>query len=62
MDLLTTKEVAKILGVSMRQVQALITNRKLPAQKYGRDYFIKESDLKLVEDRKVGRPKKIDVK
>ncbi|HEY1403079.1 MAG TPA: helix-turn-helix domain-containing protein, partial [Pyrinomonadaceae bacterium] len=60
MDLLTTKEVAKLSGVSMRQVQALITNGRLPAQKYGRDYFIKETDLKLVEDRKVGRPKKFN--
>lgn len=58
MDLLTTKEVAKLLGVSMRQVQALITNGRLPAQKFGRDYFIKEKDLKLVENRKVGRPRK----
>ena len=60
MDLLTTKEVAKLLGVSMRQVQALVTSGKLPAQKFGRDYMIREKDLKLVEDRKVGRPKKID--
>jgi excisionase family DNA binding protein len=35
MDLLTTKEVANLLGVSMRQVQALITSGRLPAQKYG---------------------------
>ncbi|HEX8127852.1 MAG TPA: helix-turn-helix domain-containing protein [Pyrinomonadaceae bacterium] len=60
MDLLTTKEVAKLLGVSMRQVQALITNGRLPAQKFGRDYMIAEKDLKLVEVRKVGRPKKVD--
>jgi len=30
----------------------------LPAEKMGRDYFIKESDLKLVENRKTGRPPK----
>jgi hypothetical protein len=30
----------------------------LPAEKTGRDYFIKESDLKLVENRQTGRPPK----
>jgi hypothetical protein len=29
----------------------------LPAQKVGRDYIIREEDLKLVEDRKPGRPR-----
>ena len=60
MNLLTTKEVAELLDVSMRQVQALITKGRLPAQKIGRDYLSLEKDLKLVENRKVGRPKKID--
>jgi len=39
-------------------VQLLIQSGRLPAQKFGRDYMIKEADLKLVENRKVGRPKK----
>jgi len=58
MNMLTTKEVAEKLGVTMRRVQALITNGQLPAKKFGRDYVIAEKDLKLVKDRKVGRPKK----
>lgn len=58
MELLTTKEVAERLGVSIRRIQALITSGNLPATKLGRDYVIKESDLKLVEDRKPGRPSK----
>jgi excisionase family DNA binding protein len=58
MNLLTTKEAAKQLGVSRRRVLALIQTERLPAQKFGRDYMIKEKDLKLVENRKVGRPKK----
>ncbi|HST51595.1 MAG TPA: helix-turn-helix domain-containing protein [Pyrinomonadaceae bacterium] len=58
MDFLTTKEAAKKLGVKVRMVQLLIQSGRLPAQKFGRDYMIKESDLKLVENRKVGRPKK----
>jgi excisionase family DNA binding protein len=58
MDFLTTKQAAEKLGITPRRVQALITDGKLPAQKFGRDYFIREKDLKLVENRKVGRPKK----
>lgn len=56
---LTTKEVAEKLGISVRQVQTLIKNERLPAEKRGRDWFVKEEDLKLVEERpKTGRPPK----
>ena len=58
MNLLTTKEVAERLGVKIRMVQVLIQSGRLPATKFGRDYMIKEADLKLVKNRKVGRPKK----
>ena len=58
MALLTTKDVAEKLGVSVRRVQAMITDGNLPATKLGRDYVIKESDLKFVKDRKPGRPPK----
>jgi excisionase family DNA binding protein len=58
MKLLTTSEAAKRLGVHVTRVRALITAQRLPAQKLGRDYVIREADLKLVEDRKPGRPPK----
>jgi excisionase family DNA binding protein len=58
MKLLTTKEAAERLGVSVTRVQQLILAERLPAEKMGRDYFIQEDDLKLVADRKVGRPRK----
>ncbi len=58
MTLLTTKDAAEKLGVSVRRVQALINNGNLPAQKLGRDYVIQESDLDLVKNRKPGRPPK----
>jgi excisionase family DNA binding protein len=58
MGLLTTKEVAEKLGVSVLRVQQLIWADRLPAEKMGRDYFIKEEDLSLVEVRKPGRPPK----
>lgn len=54
--MLTTKEVADALGISLRQVQTLIQREKLPAEKFGRDYMVKESDLELVRERPKGRP------
>ncbi len=57
-DLLTTREVAERLGISLRRVRALIEAGKLPSQQFGRDHLIKESDLKLVKDPKPGRPSK----
>ena len=59
MSLLTTNEVAVRLGVTLPRVHALIRDGRLPAEKMGRDYFIKESDLALVADRKPGRPKSL---
>ena len=58
MSLMTTKEAAERLGVSTLRVQQLIWAGRLPAQKLGRDYVIEEADLKLVADRKPGRPRK----
>ncbi len=56
---LTTREVAEKLGVSDSQVRYLILRGKLPAQKFGHIHVVKESDLELVRERKVGRsPKK----
>jgi excisionase family DNA binding protein len=56
--LMTTREVAERLGVTQSRVRALIQSGRLPSEQYGRDHLIKESDLKLVEDRKPGRPPK----
>lgn len=55
---LTTQEVAEKLGVSVRRVVALINSGDLPSSRVGRSHVIKESDLKLVEERKPGRPSK----
>ncbi len=54
---LTTKEVAKKLGLSVGRVQQFIAEGRLPATKIGQTNLVKESDLKLVEYRKTGRPK-----
>jgi len=58
MGLISTKDAAKKLGISVLRVQQLIWAERLPAQKIGRDYIIDEKDLKLVEIRKPGRPRK----
>lgn len=58
MESLTTKEAAESLGVTVQRIHALIKEGRLPASKRGRDYFIKVEDLKLVENRKPGRPSK----
>lgn len=58
MKMLTTKEAGERLGVTVQRIHALLRDGRLPAEKFGRDYLIKESDLKLVENRKPGRPPK----
>lgn len=58
MTLLTTKQVAEELGITAKRVLQLIWEERLPAQKAGRDYFINSADLKLVKNRKPGRPRK----
>lgn len=58
MKLLTTKEAAEKLSVTVRRVQAMIKDGRLEAEKLGRDYVVKESALEAVKERKTGRPKK----
>ncbi len=58
MKLLTTREAAERRGVSVRLIQQLIKLGKLPAEKIGRDYVIKERDVdKVTIYGKVGRPR-----
>jgi len=58
---LTTAQVASALGVTKRRVLALIAAKRLPAQIMGGGqrpiYLIARENLKLVKDRKPGRPK-----
>jgi len=56
-NLISSKEAAKKLGLSLRRVQALITDGRLPAQKIGNSYVVNEKDLELVKERTPGRPK-----
>ena len=54
---ITTKQAAEELFVSRRRVQALIKAGRLPAQKRGRDWYIKDDDLWEVYNRQPGRPR-----
>jgi excisionase family DNA binding protein len=61
MGLISSAEAAVRLGVHITRVQVLIREGRLPAQKIGRTYVVDEDDLKLVEDRKPGRPRKAPI-
>ena len=55
--ILTTRQVAERLNISLRRVQALIKNGRLPSQQIGREHLIREADIQLVENRTPGRPR-----
>ena len=58
--MLTTPQVASILGVTIRTVQRHIKAGQLEAIKPGRDFLISQEELDRFkrERRRVGRPKK----
>jgi len=59
-EILSVQEVADKLNLSRIRVNQLIDEKKLPAQKVGRSYVIRASDLHLVAERKkAGRPPKV---
>lgn len=53
---ISTKQAAKNLNVSVRRIQALIAEGRLPAQKIGNSFAIDEADLRRLVVRKNGRP------
>lgn len=57
---LTTKEAAERLGVSPARVRRLVLDGRLPAEKFGRDLVIYETDVETFERLKGGRPLKSD--
>lgn len=58
LGLLTTDEVATMLGISRRRVEALIEAKRLPADKISRDWLIRSEDVEFVKERRPGRPSK----
>lgn len=57
---LTTKQAGERLSITPDRVRQLIIEGTLSAEKFGRDNFILESEIKRLEklDRKPGRPPK----
>ncbi len=49
MKLLSAKQAAEILGVHHSRVRVLINEKRLPAQKIGGAWIIKEKDLEKVK-------------
>lgn len=58
MKLMTTSEVAILLGVTRDGVVKMIQRGSLPAEKMGRDYVVRSEDLEQFTRRPVGRPRK----
>jgi excisionase family DNA binding protein len=54
----TTKEAARILGVTDGRVRQMILKGQLPAKKFGRALTLSRRDVERHRTRKVGRPKK----
>ena len=57
MATISSKDAAGRLNLSVRRVQELIKNGRLPAKMIGGVYLIDEKDLALVKNRKPGRPR-----
>ena len=57
MALISTKDAAERLNLSVRRVQDFLKEKRLPAQMIGGVYMIDEKNLALVKNRKPGRPK-----
>lgn len=57
-NLISLTEAAEKLGLTRKRVFDFIKDERLPAQKIGTTYVIRESDLDLIKDRKPGRPPK----
>lgn len=59
--LLSVKQAAAALDVNRQRVQQLIESKRLPAEKVGAFYVIREADLEFVRERKAGRPPKAKI-
>jgi excisionase family DNA binding protein len=57
-DRVTTKEAARILGITDGRVRQMILKGQLRAKRFGRALTLSRSDVELLRGRKSGRPKK----
>lgn len=58
MEVLTAAQAAALLNISVRRVQQLVKSGRLPARVFGGALMIRAGDLKLVANRRPGRPPK----
>ena len=56
-DRVTTKEAARILGITDGRVRQMILKGQLPAKRFGRALTLPRSDVESLQRRKAGRPK-----
>src|SRR5262245_20320931 len=57
-DRVTTKEAARILGITDGRVRQMILKGQLRAKRFGRALTLSRSDVESLRGRKAGRPKK----
>jgi excisionase family DNA binding protein len=57
-DLLTLAQAAARLGISRQRLHGLIRAGRLPAERLGNAWVLKEADLAAYTPRQPGRPKK----
>lgn len=57
-EIITVKEAADLLEISLSRIYVLIKQNRLPATKFGNAWLIREADLEAVKERNPGRPKK----
>src|SRR5215468_5108521 len=57
-DRVTTKEAARILGITDGRVRQMILKGQLRAKRFGRALTLSRSDVESLRGRKTGRPKK----
>ncbi len=57
-DRVTTKEAARILGITDGRVRQMILKGQLSAKRFGRALTLSRSDVESLRGRKAGRPKK----
>ena len=56
--ILTTQEAVECLGIIDARARILTLSGGLPSHRFGRSHMIKETDLRLILDRKLERPAK----
>lgn len=62
-EMMSTKDAAEELGISVRGVQKMIEEGRLQATRIGRDYIISRESLGNIERKsKAGRPPKNQAK